>query len=260
MSVDSHFQNFSDQYLIRYSRQIMLKQFGITGQQALSQATAMIIGAGGLGCPATMYLAAAGLGQIIIADHDVVEVSNLQRQLGYGEADIGCLKADSLYARAKAINPSCQVESLTQKVTAQLLDRYLAKTDIVLDCTDNFATRFLINQACVKEKKPLVIGAAIRFEGQVMCYDPNQANSPCYRCLYPDQGQPVATCVDEGVMAPLVGVIGAMQALEAVKWLTGIGQSLGSRLLVFDGLMVKWREIKTRVDRHCPVCRQVNEP
>jgi molybdopterin/thiamine biosynthesis adenylyltransferase len=246
----------NDEQLLRYSRQIMLPSIDIDGQQKLLDATVLIVGAGGLGCPAAMYLAAAGVGELIIADDDEVDLSNLQRQIAHGTKDIGTAKTESLKASVALLNTDCQVETVNERLDETTFIQYVQQADVVLDCTDNFDARFAINAACVANKKPLVTGAAIRFEGQVMVYHPGVDGSPCYQCLYPDTGEIEETCSANGVIAPLVGIIGSVQALEAIKCLTGVGESLSNRLLILDGLEMRWREMKTRVDPVCPVCQK----
>ena len=246
----------NDEQLLRYSRQIMLASIDIDGQQKLLDATVLIVGAGGLGCPAAMYLAAAGVGELIIADDDEVDLSNLQRQIAHGTKDIGTAKTESLESSLSSLNTDCQVETVNERLDETTFTRYVQQADVVLDCTDNFDARFAINTACVVNKKPLVTGAAIRFEGQVMVYHPGVDGSPCYQCLYPDTGEMEETCSANGVIAPLVGIIGSVQALEAIKCLTGVGESLSNRLLILDGLEMRWREMKTRIDPVCPVCQK----
>ena len=245
----------NDEQLLRYSRQIMLSSIDIDGQQKLLDATVLIVGAGGLGCPAAMYLAAAGVGELIIADDDEVDLSNLQRQIAHGTKDIGTAKTESLKASLALLNTDCQVETVNERLDETTFTQYVQQADVVLDCTDNFDARFAINAACVANKKPLVTGAAIRFEGQVMVYHPDVDDSPCYQCLYPDTGEIEETCSANGVIAPLVGIIGSVQALEAIKCLTSVGESLSNRLLILDGLEMRWREMNTQVDPRCPVCR-----
>jgi len=245
----------NDEQLLRYSRQIMLSSIDIEGQQKLLDATVFIVGAGGLGCPAAMYLAAGGFGRLIIADDDEVDLSNLQRQIAHGTNDIGTAKTASLKSTLSSLNADCQIEVINQRLDGEAFNQYVQQADVVLDCTDNFETRFAINAACVNNQKPLVTGAAIRFEGQVMVYHPGVEDSPCYQCLYPDIGEIEETCSANGVIAPLVGIIGSMQALEAIKCLTGVGEPLSHRLLILDGLEMRWREMKTKVDPVCPVCR-----
>lgn len=246
--------SMTDEQLLRYSRQIMLPTFGFEGQQMLGTSSVLIVGAGGLGCPAAMYLAAAGVGHIVLVDDDVVELSNLQRQLGHGENDIGRLKTDSLKATLEQINPGCRVESIGRRLHEDDIGEMVRTVDAVLDCTDNFQTRFMINKACVQGKKILVSGAALRFEGQLMVYSPAVENCPCYQCIYPEGGDEEQRCSETGVIAPVVGVIGSMQALEAIKLLTKTGTSLAGRLMLYDGLQLAWRELKTVVDPACPVC------
>ena len=246
----------NDEQLLRYSRQIMLSSIDIDGQQKLLDATVLIVGAGGLGCPAAMYLASAGVGKLIIADDDEVDLSNLQRQIAHGTKDIGSAKTESLKSSVLSLNADCQVETVNERLDETTFTQYVQQADVVLDCTDNFDARFAINAACVDNKKPLVTGAAIRFEGQVMVYHPGVDGSPCYQCLYPDAGEIEETCSANGVIAPLVGIIGSVQALEAIKCLTGVGEPLSNRLLILDGLEMRWREMKTRIDPVCPVCQR----
>lgn len=244
----------NDNQLLRYSRQIMLPAFGIEGQQALLDSHVLIIGAGGLGSPAALYLAAAGIGHITIADDDDVDLSNLQRQIMHRQADIGTPKVASARDALNAINPDITVDTTTDRLAEQSLTARVASAEIVLDCTDNFATRFAINEACVSAGKPLVSGAAIRMEGQVSVFDNRNDDSACYRCLYRDEGELEETCADNGVLAPTVGIIGSIQAMEAIKVISGIGETLSGRLLVFDGMTMEWRAMKLRKDPQCPVC------
>ncbi len=244
----------NDQQLIRYSRQILLPQIGYEGQQKLLDGHALIIGAGGLGSPAALYLAAAGVGRLTLADHDVVELSNLQRQILHDSHSLGRAKADSARARLTALNPDVEVVALQQRLQADALHALVAQADVVLDASDNFATRFAINAACLATATPLVSGAAIRFEGQLSVFEPARADSPCYRCLYRDGEEAEQTCADNGVLAPVVGVIGSLQALEAIKLLSGSGDTLCGRLLLFDALRHEFRSIRLRRDPDCPVC------
>ncbi|TNG00128.1 MAG: molybdopterin-synthase adenylyltransferase MoeB [Gammaproteobacteria bacterium] len=246
-----------DDQLLRYSRQILLTQIGAEGQQRLLDASVLIVGAGGLGCPAAMYLAAGGVSHIIVADHDKVDLSNLQRQIAHTTADIGHQKTDSLKNTLSALNPNCRIDTIDAVMDEEKLSAAVANADLVLDCTDNFATRFIINETCVNQHKPLVSGAAIRFEAQVMVYNPADENSPCYRCLYPDMDAAEETCSENGVIAPLVGIIGSMQALESMKLLMNTGQILSGRLLILDALVMQWRELKVQKDNQCPVCQKV---
>lgn len=243
-----------DEQLLRYSRQIMLPQLDTEGQQKLLDSHVLIIGAGGLGSPVAMYLASAGVGQITIADNDEVDLSNLQRQILHRNNDIGRPKVDSARDTLADLNPDVQITPLNILIDGTTLASLVAKADLVVDASDNFATRFAINSACVNTGTALVSGAAIRMEGQLSVFLPKQADSPCYRCLYSEGAEPDQTCSENGVLAPVVGVIGSLQALEAIKVLLNIGESLCGRLLVFDGLHLEWRSIKLTRDPHCPVC------
>ncbi len=244
----------NDQQLLRYSRQIMLAEVGYEGQQQLLASRVAIIGAGGLGSPAAMYLAAAGVGHLTIVDHDVVELSNLQRQILHDSAALGKAKVDSARERLHALNPEVEVIALHRRSDARQLQALATEVDVVIDASDNFATRFAVNAACVDAATPLVSGAAIRMEGQLSVFVPAQADSPCYRCLYREGEEPDQTCTDNGVLAPVVGVIGSLQALETLKLLTGIGATLCGRLLLFDGLHQEFRRVRLRKDPQCPVC------
>ena len=244
----------NDEQLLRYSRQIMLPQVDVAGQERLRSARMLVIGAGGLGSPAAMYLASAGIGELVIVDHDTVELSNLQRQLLHRDADIGRNKADSAQRTLTEVNPDISVIAIPEKLAGDALEAQVQAADVVLDCTDNFTTRFGINRACVQQLTPLVMGAAVRFEGQLSVFDTRQADSPCYRCLYEEGSEPQETCAENGVLAPVVGIIGAMQALEALKLVLSIGSVLSGRLLLFDGLTQEWRTLKLRRDPACPVC------
>ncbi|MDT8405623.1 MAG: HesA/MoeB/ThiF family protein [Methylococcales bacterium] len=244
-----------DSQLLRYSRQIMLKELDIDGQQALLDASVLIIGAGGLGSPAAMYLAAAGVGNITLYDHDAVELTNLQRQIAHHTSDIGTNKAISTQATLKNLNPDVKVHAAPERLTGDKLLDQAEKADVVLDCSDNFATRFAVNSACVATKTPLVSGAAIRFEGQLSVFTPGQAMSPCYNCLYPDSGAELQeTCTASGVIAPITGIIGSLQALEAIKLITGVGEPLRGRLLLFDGLSGQTRTLNFKQNPSCPCC------
>ncbi|MBU1665736.1 MAG: molybdopterin-synthase adenylyltransferase MoeB [Gammaproteobacteria bacterium] len=246
----------NDSQLLRYSRHILLDQVGIAGQEALLAAHALIIGAGGLGSPVALYLAAAGVGHITLADHDVVDLTNLQRQIAHDLASVGQNKARSAAGRMRAMNPDVQVVELPVRLQGESLDAAVAKADVVLDCSDNFATRHAVNRACVTQRKPLVSGAAVRFDGQVAVFDLRREAAPCYACLFPEHAQDAEMrCAEFGVFAPLVGVVGAMQALEALKLLIGIGESLSGRLLLFDALAADWRAIRLKRDPVCDACR-----
>lgn len=243
-----------DQRLLRYSRQIMLPEIDSRGQQRLLDSRVLIIGAGGLGSPAAMYLAAAGAGEIVLTDHDRVDLSNLQRQIIHRTTDIGRLKVDSAADTLAALNGDCRVSTIPHKLTGKALHEAAGAADVVLDCSDNFATRFAVNAACVGAGTPLVSGAAIRWEGQVGVFTGAPAE-PCYRCLYAGGTEPEDSCTISGVVAPLVGIIGAVQALEAIKLLSGAGRPLVGRLLILDALTMHWRSLKLPKDPGCPVCR-----
>jgi adenylyltransferase/sulfurtransferase len=243
----------NDEQLLRYSRQIMLPQVDVTGQQRLLDSHALVIGLGGLGSPVAMYLAAAGVGRITLADFDRVDLSNLQRQIIHSQADIGRLKVESAADRLRALNPEINVDIIPSRLEGEALDAAVRAADVVLDASDNFATRFAVNRACVNARTPLVTGAAIRLEGQVTVFS-NEDGGPCYRCLYDDIAEEQTTCSETGVLAPLVGIIGSVQALEALKLLAGFGQSLAGRLLTLDAMRMEWREIRYRQDPNCPVC------
>ncbi len=243
-----------DQQLLRYSRQIMLPELDIEGQQRLLDARALIIGLGGLGSPVAMYLAAAGVGQLQLVDFDEVDLSNLQRQIIHATADIGLPKVASAARRLRQLNPDTRLILSQTSLQGEALDQAVADADVVLDCSDNFATRFAINASCAGQRRALVSGAAIRFEGQVSVYDLRQADGPCYRCLYRDETELDAGCTRNGVLAPLLGMIGGVQACEAIKLLTGIGKTLHGRLLLLDALDMEWRSINLRRDPACPVC------
>ncbi len=244
----------NDDQLLRYSRQIMLPQCDIAGQQKLLEATVLIIGAGGLGSPAAMYLAAAGVGHLMIADDDVVDLSNLQRQIAHLTADIGTEKVISTLNTVKGLNPEVKATPLRQRLTNGGLIEAVKLADVVLDCTDNFSTRFAVNRACVSLKKPLVSGAAIRFEGQVSVFDPRQETNPCYNCLYQNDGDELQNCATNGVIAPITGIIGSIQALETLKLLIEKGETLTGRLLLIDGLTMNIRTMRFKRNPHCPTC------
>ncbi len=244
----------NDQQLLRYSRQIMLPQVDISGQEKLLQAKILIIGAGGLGCPAAIYLAAAGIGQITIYDDDKVDLSNIQRQIAHYTDDVGTEKVISTLETLKKINLDVNVKAKSQRLAGKLLEDEVAQADVVLDCSDNFSTRFDINRACVKHNTPLVSAAAIRFEGQVSIFTPGKNNSPCYNCLYADNGEEMQSCATNGVIAPITGIIGSIQALEALKIVLEIGETLTGRLLLLDGLTMEWQTMKLKKNQNCPTC------
>ena len=243
-----------DDQLLRYSRQIMLPQVDIAGQQAFLDSHVVIVGVGGLGSPAAMYLAAAGVGSLTLVDDDVVELSNLQRQLAHAESDLGKSKAESAAATLKGINSEVEVQVVHRRVGAAELGQLVSSADVVLDATDNFDTRFAINRACLAAGVPLVSGAAIRLEGQVAVFDSRLSTSPCYECLYKGGEGGDLTCADNGVLAPVVGIVGAMQALEALKLIAGFGEPLIGRLLLLDASTLQWREMKLPRDPNCAAC------
>lgn len=225
------------------------------GQQRLADSHALVIGAGGLGSPVALYLGSAGLGRITLVDADVVDLTNLQRQVAHTMGRIGQPKVESAREAIAAINPGAQVQAINRRADAALLDELVPTADVVLDCTDNFATRHAINAACVRHRVPLVSGAAIRFDGQVAVYDPREAGAPCYACVFPPQHAAEETrCATMGVFAPLVGIIGSLQAAEALKLLAQVGQPLTGRLLMLDGLRMEWNEIRVPRQAGCPVC------
>ncbi|QFU02332.1 Molybdopterin-synthase adenylyltransferase [Halomonas sp. THAF5a] len=244
-----------DQSLLRYSRQIMLEQVDIDGQERLLAGHALVIGAGGLGSPVALYLAAAGLGRLTLADADAVELSNLQRQIAHATADIGRNKAESAREAALALNPGCEIHALDGHLEGEALARAAGEADVVLDCTDRFSSRYAINAACRAAGVPLVSGAAIRFSGQLAVFDPRDPDGPCYACLYPpgEEGDEELRCAENGVIAPLVGLIGSFQALEAIKLVSGAGTPHRG-LSTFDGLTGQWRHFGVPRDPACPVC------
>jgi molybdopterin/thiamine biosynthesis adenylyltransferase len=245
----------TDAELLRYSRHVLLDEIGVEGQQRILRSHALIIGAGGLGSPVAMYLGSAGVGQITIVDHDTVDMTNLQRQIMHATARIGQPKTLSAQIAIAAVNPEVQVIPIVARADAALLDTLVAQADVVLDCSDNFATRQAINTACVKHRQPLVSGAAIRFDGQVCVFDPRQVSSPCYACVFPpDAAYEETRCATMGVFAPLVGIIGSIQAAEALKLLSGAGQLLTGRLLMLDGRSMEFTELRLPRNPLCPVC------
>jgi molybdopterin/thiamine biosynthesis adenylyltransferase len=244
-----------DAQLLRYSRHILLDQIGIAGQERLLAAHALVVGAGGLGSPAALYLAVAGVGRITLADHDVVELTNLQRQIAHDMASLGVNKAESAARRMRAMNPDMQALPLPQRLAGDALEAAVAVADVVLDCSDNFPTRQAVNRACVHHRKPLVSGAAVRFDGQVAVFDLRRADAPCYACLFPEDARDAEMrCAEFGVFAPLVGIIGAMQASEALKLIIGTGESLSGRFLLYDALAAEWRSMRLKKDPRCSVC------
>jgi molybdopterin/thiamine biosynthesis adenylyltransferase len=245
----------TDDQLLRYSRHILLDEIGIEGQQRLLASSALVIGAGGLGSPAALYLASAGVGRITLVDDDQVDLTNLQRQIMHTSARIGQPKVESGREALLQINPGIEVVALRERVAGARLAELVGAASVVLDCSDNFATRHAVNRACVAAGVPLVSGAAIRFDGQLSVFDARDAASPCYACLFPEEGGFAdAACSSMGVFAPLVGVIGAMQAAEALKLLAGIGTSLAGRLLLLDGRNMEWTSIGIARNQDCPTC------
>jgi len=244
-----------DEQLLRYSRHILLEEWGVEGQERVINAHALVIGAGGLGSPVALYLTSAGVGHITLVDHDTVDVTNLQRQIAHTDARVGQLKVASLKTAMLQINPDIQIDAHALKVDAANLDGWVSQADVVLDCTDNFATRHAINAACVTHRKPLVSGAALRLDGQLAVYDTQQSNAPCYACVFPPtQDFEEERCATMGVLAPLVGVIGSLQATEALKILSGMGSTLYGQLMMFNAQHMEWQTLKTQRNIDCPVC------
>lgn len=243
-----------DKQLLRYSRHILLPQVGIEGQQRLLEARVLVIGLGGLGSPVAMYLAASGVGHLVLVDHDRVELSNLQRQIAHTTNAIGVDKVASAKQTLQALNPDVRITTFNKVLDADALAEQVRLADVVVDASDNFATRFGLNRICVEQKKPLASGAAIRMEGQVTTFRADLPDSPCYRCLYKDMDELTETCSETGVLAPVVGIIGSIQAAETLKVITGAGQTLTGRLLILDAQTMEWREVRLRKDPDCPVC------
>lgn len=247
----------NDAQLLRYSRHILLNELGIEGQERLLSSHALVIGAGGLGSPVALYLGSAGVGRITIVDHDVVDVTNLQRQIAHNLERVGWKKAESAREAIAAINPDVAVEVVTTRADADLLNQLVAQAHVVIDCTDNFETRHAINRACVIHRKPLVSGAAIRMDGQLSVYDSRSSGNPCYACVFPESTDVEETrCATMGVFAPLVGIVGTLQAAEALKLLAGIGSRLIGRLLMIDGRDMAFHEIALPQNPQCAVCGQ----
>lgn len=247
-------EQLSDEQLLRYSRQIMLPGIDVAGQEKILNASVLIIGLGGLGSPVAMYLASAGVGQLILVDHDEVEVSNLQRQIIHGMDSVGESKVSSAQARIQQLNPDCQVEIHASKLSEENVDQLVAQVDVIVDCSDNFTSRFLLNRASVRYQVPLVSGAAIRMEGQLSVFDPKKSDSPCYRCLYDESGSDDLSCATNGVLAPVVGIVGSIQALETLKLIAGCGEPVVGKLMIFDMATMDWRTMKLKKDPACPVC------
>lgn len=245
----------NDEQLLRYSRHLLLTELGVEGQARLRAAHVLIVGAGGLGCPAALYLATGGIGRLTIADPDVVDLTNLQRQILYRSDSVGGLKAESARTTLHAVNPEVEVVPIAARLGGEALEHAVAAADVVLDCSDNFATRHAVNRACVRHARPLVSGAAIRFDGQLAVFDPRRTDAPCYACLFPEDAQAEELrCAVMGVLAPLTGTIGAMQATEAIKLVAGIGEPLAGRLLLVDALHGESRTVRISKDPRCTVC------
>jgi len=245
----------NDNQLLRYSRHILLPEIGIEGQERLLASHALVIGAGGLGSPVALYLASAGVGLITICDDDVVDLTNLQRQIVHRTEAIGRAKVDSARATLASINPGVEVRAVRERLGEERIAELAAEADVVLDGTDNFDTRHAVNRACVKVRKPLVSGAAVRFDGQVAVFDLRKADAPCYACLFPETGESEdVRCAVMGVFAPITGIVGSIQAAEALKLLAGTGEALNGRLLLIDALAMSTRTIRFAKDPACPVC------
>jgi adenylyltransferase/sulfurtransferase len=241
--------------LLRYSRQMMLPEIDAEGQQRLVDARVLIIGLGGLGSSSSVYLAAAGVGHLVLVDFDAVDISNLQRQIVHATRDIGRLKVDSAAEHLLELNPEIKVTKVDHKIENEELEEQVKSSTVVLDCSDNFQTRFAINDACVKYKTPLVSGAAIRFEAQVSVFDSRHEDSPCYRCLYGSEAEVEQSCTSNGVISPLLGIVGSIQACEAMKIIMSLGETLEGRLLLLDVMHMEWHTAKLNKDPNCPVCR-----
>lgn len=250
----------NDEQLLRYSRHILLDELGVEGQDRLLAARVLIVGLGGLGSPAALYLASAGVGHLVLADHDTVDLTNLQRQIAHTTDRVGQTKVESARVSLAAINPTIRIDVVPERLEGEALAAQVALADLVLDCTDNFATRHAINAACVQHGTPLVSGAAIRFDGQVSVFDLRQADAPCYHCLFPDAAEvEEVRCATMGVFAPVVGIVGATQAAEAIKVITGVGRSLSGRLAMLDAISMQWHTVRVARDPHCTVCAPVRQ-
>ncbi|MCV6638626.1 molybdopterin-synthase adenylyltransferase MoeB [Candidatus Albibeggiatoa sp. nov. NOAA] len=242
----------NDEQLLRYSRQILLPQIDVTGQETLLNSKVLIVGVGGLGSPVAMYLAACGVGHLVLVDHDDVELSNLQRQIIHTTDSIGTPKVISAQQTLNALNPEVEITTYQNKI--EDITQNLTDIDAIIDCSDNFTTRFVLNTFSQQHKMPLISGAALRFQGQLTSFLPAQANSPCYHCLYPDMETEQESCSESGVISPLVGVIGSLQAIETIKILLNIGTNLCGKLMLFDGFTMQWRTVTLAKDDQCPVC------
>lgn len=251
----------NDAQLLRYSRHIMLDAIGIEGQQRLLDAHVLVIGAGGLGSPVLLYLGSAGVGHITVVDHDTVDATNLQRQVAHTQARVGMPKVESAARAIAEINADVRVTAIQQRADAASLTQWVAEADVVIDCCDNYATRQAVNAACVQQRKPLVSGAAIGFDGQVSVWDSRTPQSPCYACVFPpDATVEEVQCATMGVFAPLVGIIGTVQAAEALKLLVGCGDGLAGRLQMLDGMNMEWTEVRVAREPGCPVCASHRSP
>ena len=245
----------TDEQLLRYSRHILLDELGVEGQERLMRAHALVIGAGGLGSPVALYLGTAGVGRITLVDHDTVDLTNLARQIAHRLSSVGSAKVESARLAIAAINPDPQVQAINARAEGAMLEELVGQADVVIDCSDNFSTRQAINASCVRQHKPLVSGAAIRFDGQISVYDMRSDTSPCYACVFPPANDFEETrCATMGVFAPLVGIIGSIQASEALKLLAGVGSSLAGRLQMLDGRAMEWTEVRIARNADCPVC------
>lgn len=245
---------FTDAELLRYSRHILLPNVDVSGQLAIANGRVMVLGLGGLGSPVALYLAASGVGHLTLVDDDQVDLGNLQRQIAHREETLGWPKVRSAETALLGLNSTIQVTSIQSRLTEKELVRQLSGVDVLVDCSDNFATRTLINRACVQTRTPLVSGAAIRMEGQLTVFDSRKPESPCYQCLYHLTGEQQLSCSEAGVLSPLVGLIGSAQALEVLKLLAGFGQTLVGRVQIYDGASAQWREFRLKRDPHCPIC------
>jgi len=244
----------TDSYALRYSRHLALPDFGTAGQEKLAHARVLIVGLGGLGSPAALYLAAAGVGTLVLNDFDRVDLSNLQRQILYASADIGIAKTTAAAGTLNALNPDCRLELLDRRLDENELRTAIQNVDVVLDGSDNFGTRFAVNAACVRARKPLVSGAAIRYQGQLTVFDARNSSSPCYACLYPEAGEELENCRSNGILAPIVGVVGSLMAVEAIKLITGVGRPLTGRLWRLDAASAESSISRLKRDPACPVC------
>ncbi len=244
----------NDEQLLRYSRQMMLPEIDAEGQQRLTDARVLIIGLGGLGSPSSMYLASAGVGHLVLVDFDKVDLSNLQRQIIHSTPDIGRPKTESARETLKTLNPEIKITTIDHALDEKELLEQARLADVIIDASDNFRTRFAINKASVESKTPLVSGAAIRFEGQISVFDPRNDESPCYRCLYNDDVATQETCTPNGVIAPIIGIIGSIQANEAMKLIMNIGETLNGKLMLLDVMHMEWNQARLGKDPKCPVC------